>query len=70
MLVEGARFAIHPDQEGLVPQWLDILGVVLGDEGRHLPDPLLPLEEVLQIHRPLQDLVQLLNVGHSLGLGE
>ena len=70
MLVEGAGLAIHTDQEGLVPQRLHILRVVLGNEGRHLPDPLLPLEEVFQVHCTLQDLVQLLNVGHSLGLGE
>ena len=70
MLVEGAGLAIHTDQEGLVPQRLHILRVVLGNEPCHLLDPLLPLEEVLQIHCTLQDLVQLLDVRHPLGLSE
>ncbi len=40
---------------------------MLGDELRHLLDALFALEEVLQVHRPFEDLVQLLDVGHALG---
>ncbi len=43
---------------------------MLGDVLRHLADALLPLQEVLQVHRPVENLVQLLDVGHALGLGQ
>ena len=32
--------------------------------------PLLALEEVFQVYRAIEDLVQLLDVGHALGFGE
>ena len=70
VLVVGAGFAVHANEEGLVAKRLDVLAVVLGDKLRHLLDALLALEEVFQIHRPLKDLVQLLDVGHALGFGE
>ena len=70
VLVMRAGLAVHADEEGLVAERLDVLAVVLRDELRHLLNPLLALEEVLQVHRPLEDLVQLLDVGHALGFGE
>jgi hypothetical protein len=36
VLVVGAGFAVHADEEGLVAERLDVLAVVLGDELRHL----------------------------------
>jgi hypothetical protein len=66
----GAGLAVHADEEGLVAERLDVLAVVVGDELRHLLDALLALEEVFQVHRPLEDLVQLLDVGHALGFGQ
>ncbi len=70
LLIERAGFAIDADEKRLVAERLDVLAVVLGDELRHLLDPLLALEEILQVHRPFEDLVQLLDVGHALGFGE
>jgi hypothetical protein len=70
VLVMGAGFAVHADEEGLVAEWPDVLAVVFGDELRHLLDAFLALEKVLQVHRPFEDLVQLLDVGDAFGLGE
>ena len=43
---------------------------MLGDELRYFLDALLAFEKILQVHRPLEDLVQFLDVGHALGFGE
>lgn len=61
---------VNTDQKGLIAERLHILPIVLGDVLRHLADTVLALEEILQVHRPFEDLVQLIDVGHTLGLGQ
>ena len=70
LLVEGAGLAVDGDEKRLVAQRLDVLAVVLGDVLRDLLHALLALEEVLQVHRAIENLVQLLDVGDALGFGE
>ena len=41
---------------------------VLGNKFRHFQNSIFPLEEVFQVHRPLENLVQLLNISHALSL--
>ncbi len=43
---------------------------MLGDECGHLCDAIIRLQECAQAYGPIQDLVQLLDVGHALGGGE
>ncbi len=43
---------------------------MFGDVSGDLFDPLLAFEKVLEVDRPLEDLVQLLDVGDAFGLGE
>ncbi len=43
---------------------------MIGHEARHLLHAVLALEEVLQVHRPVENLVQLLDVRDALGLGQ
>ena len=66
LLVEGARLAVDADEKRLVAQRLDVLAVVVGDVLRDLLHALLALEEVLQVHRAVENLVQLLDVGDAL----
>jgi hypothetical protein len=70
LLVVGAGLAVNADEKTLVAKRLDVLAEVVGDELRHLLDALLALEEVFQVHRPLENLVQLLDVGHALSFGK
>src|SRR5690625_689653 len=35
-----------------------------------LADPLLPLEELFEVHRAVEDLIQLLDIGEAFRLGE
>ena len=70
VFVVGAGFAVDADEESLVTERFDVLHVVRGHILRHLRDPLLTLEEVLQMNRTLQNLVEFFNIRHPLGLGE
>ena len=69
-LVEGAGLPVDGDEERLVAHRFDRLGVVAGDVGGDLPDPVGVLQHVAQRHRPLQDPVDLFDVGDTFGLGQ
>ena len=43
---------------------------MLGDKVRHGLDPPVRLQEYLQIDRPVEDPIQVLDVRNALGLGE
>ena len=70
LFVERTRLAVHRHEERLVAERLDVFPIVIGDEPRHLLHALLSFEEIFQIHRALEDFVQLLDVGDTLRLGQ
>ena len=55
------RLAVHGDEEGLVAKRFDVLTEMVRHEPGDLRNTLLPLEKILQIHRPVENLVQLLD---------
>ena len=70
LLVKGARFTIHGHKERFVAERLHVLPEVVRHVTRHLFHPVPALEKVLQVHRAFENLVQLLNVGDALSLGQ
>ena len=43
---------------------------MVGNESRHRLDAILPFQEILQVHRPFENLVQLFDFSHAFGFRE
>ena len=62
--------AVHADQERLVAERRHVLAKMFGNEGRDLLDPIVGGEEGAQSHGAVEDLVELVDVGDAIGLGQ
>ena len=67
MFVVGAGLAVDADEEGLVAERFDIFEVVLGDIPGNLLNSIFTFQEIFEIHRPFEDLVQFIDVRHAFG---
>ena len=70
LLVERARLAVHRHEECLVAERLDVLAEMIRYHASHLLHSLLAFEEILQVDRAFEDLVQLLDVRDALRFGQ
>ena len=70
VLVQSAGFAVDTDEECFVAKRFDVQKVMASDEVRHHLNPLPAFEEILQVHRPVENFVKLFDVGHPFGFGK
>ena len=70
LFVIGAGLPVHRDQKSFVTQRLDVALVMVRDKPRHFPHAGLAFEKVFKSDGPVEDFVQLFDVGDAFGFGE
>ena len=64
LLVKGARFPVHRNDEGFETQRFNIIPIMLCDVSGYLINPVIRLQHRLEFLQLTEDFIQLLNTGN------